>query len=205
MNHLDRQSAPSFWSDKERQYLDRNTQAGEALRKWTKNGKTIATWFHERVRPSGDPNNCAYCDGTLGETSSETIDHFIPCHVDRALGLAWTNLYPACQACNTDFKGTKWSRELLRPDVDPVEDWIAFDPDSGRLYPAPEFDRRIRTRVRLTICVFGLNEPIRRRCRRQVWKDILNAINASDLESLEKYQNEGPYRLVARLILASRS
>ncbi len=205
MNRLDRQTAPPFWADKERQYLDRSIDAGEALCKWTKDTKTIATWFHEGVRPIGDPANCAYCDGSLGETSSETIDHFIPCHFDRTFGLAWTNLYPACQACNTDFKGSKWSCKLLRPDVDPVEDWIAFDPDSGRLYPAPEFDRRTRARVRLTIAVFGLNDPIRCRSRRRVLKSIENATKTVDQESLQAYAKEGPYRLVSRLFVASRS
>jgi uncharacterized protein (TIGR02646 family) len=205
MNRLDRQPAPHFWSDKERQYIDRTTEAGEALRKWAKDGKTLATWFHECVRPAGEPNNCAYCDGILGVTSSETIDHFIPCHFDRIFGLAWTNLYPACQACNTDFKGRDWSCKLLRPDVDPVEDWIAFDPADGRLYPAPEYDRRIRARVRLTIRIFGLNAPIRCQSRRTAWKNIRNAMNTSDEETTQVYAQQGPYRMVSRLFLASIS
>jgi uncharacterized protein (TIGR02646 family) len=205
MNRLDRQPAPPFWAEKERQYLDVKKDAGKALREWTKENKSMATWFHECVRPQGESRNCAYCDAILGESSSETIDHFIPCYFDRTLGFAWTNLYPACQACNTEFKGTKWSCKLLRPDIDPVEDWIAFDPEDGRLYPAPEFDRKTRARVRLTIKVFGLNAFTRRQSRRKVWKSIWNAMKVSDDEMLQLYAREGPYRLVSRLVLASKT
>ncbi len=208
MNRFDRQPAPSFWAGKERQYLDRITEASDALNKWAHDKKALARWFHECVRPVGEPSNCSYCDGELRLTSSETIDHFIPCHFDRSTGLHWPNLYPACQACNTKFKGTQWSCKLLRPDVDPVEQWIAFDPDDGKLSPAPERDRKTRARVRLTIRVFGLNEPSRCKARRQVWKNLRNAVNSVegiDQETLDKYGTEGPYRLVARLFLATRS
>lgn len=204
MNRLERQSAPEFWFDKERQYLTSTKEAGDALRKWTHDGKTLALWFHQSVRPSGQSHNCAYCDAILGETSTETIDHFIPYHFDRTFGLSWTNLYPACQMCNTGFKGTKWSCKLLRPDVDPVDDWIVFDPDDGRFTPAPELDRRTQARVRLTLRVFGLNDGTRCKARRQVWKHLENAARNSDLETLDSYAHEGPYRLVARLFLASR-
>ncbi len=206
MNRLDRQTAPAFWADKEQQFLDGNQDAGIALRQWSKDGKTLARWFHEGVRPNGEPSNCAYCDGPLGETSSETIDHFVPWHIGRVFGLDWKNLFPACQACNTDFKGKRWWCELLRPDLDPVEDWIEFEPNSGRLSPAPDLDFHTRVRIRVTIRVFGLNEPVRCTARRRIWKSIQNAAKKpADHESLETYSKEGPYRLVSRLFIKSQT
>ncbi len=202
MNRLERQPPPLFWADKEKQYRDGSTEASKALHGWTKDNKSLAAWFHEVVRPAHDRSNCAYCDGPLNETSSETIDHFIPSHFDRDQGLCWPNLYPSCQKCNTGFKGKQWSCRLLRPDIDPVESLIAFDPNDGRLFPAPERDARTRARVRLTIRVFGLNAPDRCKARRRVWRVLQNANDNLDRETAESYVTEGPYRLVARLFFA---
>lgn len=197
MKFFDRQAAPDFWAEKEQNYLQGSQEAREALR-WQNAGKTLAHWFHEAVRAKGEPKNCAYCDAELRLTSPETIDHFIPCHFDREQGLRWPNLYPSCTLCNSTYKHEKWSCALLRPDEDPVDDWLVFEPTNGRLRPAPELDRRIKARIRLTLVVFGLNHPDRCRARIQVWRDVRNARRLHDEESLRKYETEGPYRIVAR-------
>ncbi|HSN98906.1 MAG TPA: hypothetical protein VLS89_11495, partial [Candidatus Nanopelagicales bacterium] len=91
---------------------------------------------------------------------------------------------------------------LLRPDGNPVDRWVVFDVETGRLGPAPEFDRRTRARVRLTLSVFGLNSPDRCKARRRIWKILENAWKSPpDHALLEELHRFGPYRFVAALFL----
>lgn len=131
------------------------------------------------------------------ESSPETIDHFIPEHAAPKLGLWWSNLYPACSFCNNTAKRTKWSCHMLRPDVDllpregeaDVEAFLRFfdfDPEDGRLSPAPDTDPVTRARVRLTIGIFHLNEPTRCLARRNRWRDLLNAESAPAMTRASK-------------------
>jgi len=199
---FDRQSEPDFWAEKERRWLRGDTSAKAALHGMQHQSRSLSAWFHEKVRPAREPRLCAYCDGPLKETSPETIDHFIPEHADRSLGLAWTNLFPACATCNSTFKGQKWSCRLVRPDREPVDRWFELDLETGRLVPALELDRVTRARVRLTIRVLGLNAEERCRARVWTWRSLVNAAkDPVDAMFLEHHASEGPYRVVAALFL----
>lgn len=203
MKQLQRQSAPSCWGRFEARWLEKESsfELRQALA-WRHEGQPLTQLFHEHVRPASAPRLCAYCDGAFVE-SPETIDHFIPLHVGREWGLCWTNLFPSCVSCNSQYKRKQWSCYLLRPDVDPVEEWFLFEPDSGMLRPAPEAARRDRARVRLTIRVRGLNSAVRCKARRDRWKALMHAHKMGDQAHVEQLANEGPYRFVAEVLLAA--
>lgn len=196
-----RRPAPEFWSIKAAAWESGTLQAKDALG-LKHEGRTLAKWFHELVRLEDEPPLCAYCDGEIDRTSQQTIDHFYPVHAARWLALTWQNLFPACSRCNSTYKRKQYSCRLLRPDEDPVQEMLDFDPQTGRLRPAPAIGRRERARVRLTIRVFGLNDPARCRARLRVAKDVANTKKPPvDAAGLEDFINRREYRFVARLVL----
>lgn len=155
--------------------------------------------FHQHVRPTGHPSLCAYCDGTLGEQSPRTIDHFLPASVFPVLGMSWENLYPACVVCNSTMKGDRWSCRLVRPDE--IEDgWFVFEPEDGSLDAAPELPRRTRARIRLTLRVFGLNTVERRTARKTQWRELSNALKGDDPTYVAYRAREGDYRFIADVV-----
>lgn len=115
MRAFTRRREPDFWGIYERRWLYETKGPSVKPLHWERGKQTLAAWFHERVRPEGEPRRCAYCDGPLALESPETIDHFIPEHACRALAMTWENLYPACVACNSTFKGTRHSCALVPP------------------------------------------------------------------------------------------
>lgn len=183
--------------------------AKRAFADWQHELDSLATWFHRTVRPSGETRRCAYCDVNIPGSSPETIDHFLPEKKCRDLGLyelalSWWNLFPSCSTCNTSEKGSRWSFLLLRPDVDPVDDYFDFDPDDGKLFPAPHIGRMERLRVRKTIRIFGLNAEHRSLARRNLIKDMRNAYRVGDVERLREMLAEGPYRFVVKKFISTR-
>jgi uncharacterized protein (TIGR02646 family) len=164
VKRFDRLPAPAFWNFREEAWWKRFTQdncslegadQSSPLHSWREQKKTLAAHFLEQV--SNVRGLCAFCDGELGSQSPPTIEHFIPKHrCPAALTLAWWNLFPACYACNTS-KGKQWDAALLRPDLDPVEDWIEFEPVSGELRATPGLRKLQYERVITTIELYGLN------------------------------------------------
>jgi hypothetical protein len=149
------------------------------------------------------------------EQSRETIDHFLPRHRDAfpELALAWENLFPACDRCNSQYKKTRWSCRLVRPDTDPVEGYFDLDEATGQLHPVADLDWDTRVNVRLTICVFRLNDSHRciGRLRvlnylRTVSRAYQGEADAKDGEevALAEFAAQGPYRFVARRFLKSK-
>lgn len=206
MIRFPRQSEPEFWGQFERRWLYESQGKGEPLR-WKHEKQTLAEHFHERVRPSGEPRNCAYCDGRLRSTSAETIDHFIPKKgpgLAWRLALAWANLYPACSYCNSTAKRTGGSCFLVRPDVDPIDAWLFYDPETGSLEPAPELDRLQRARVRRTLRILRLNTATRREERRKLFQELRRAWRSGDNEYIAAARRDGPYRIVVRAFLGAR-
>jgi uncharacterized protein (TIGR02646 family) len=198
MRRFARQAEPDFWGAYERRWLYETTGKNVDPLTWRRKTRTLAAWFHELARAGDEARGCAYCDGLLGAVSPATVDHFLPQAGCRQLALSWANLYPACVQCNSTFKGTRASCALVRPDVDPVEAWFDFDEVTGRLEPSPEIDLRSRARVRLTIRVFGLNTTLRCVTRKQMLRDLSNALLAGRLDHLEQKLKTGPYRFVTR-------
>lgn len=204
-----RQPEPPFWAEKEKRWRDLGPNWGkrDPLNKWSHESRTLGAWFHESVRARGEPRLCAYCDGSLTEQSRETIDHFLPEHRFPELTLSWSNLFPACDRCNSQYKRTCWSTRLVRPDTDPVETYFDMDEMTGWLRPRSTLDWRTRVSVRLTIHVFRLNDGHRRRGRLRVIAEMRNArkrddeTKQRDHDTLEERVKNGPYRFVARRYL----
>jgi uncharacterized protein (TIGR02646 family) len=206
---FERQPEPGFWAAKEKQWLDLAPDFGERdpLNDWSHQKRSLGTWFRALVRPPGEPCLCAYCDGPLDEQSRETIDHFLPRHEFPELTVSWQNLFPACDRCNSEYKKTRWSCRLVRPDTDPVDTYFDFDELTGRLRPAAHLDWPTRVNVRLTIRIFRLNEKPRCNGRLRVLQEMRSAYkrDAETLErdrpTLEERAKKGPYRFVARRFL----
>jgi hypothetical protein len=190
------------WATRQRDWATLDPLAWEHL------GRSLREWFHELCREASEPQLCAYCDGELYVTARATIDHFAPRTSFQALSVTWWNLFPACDICNETFKRDQWSCSLIRPDVDPVDEWFDVDLKTGILRPAPEVtDPIIRARVRLTIVVLGLNSSDRCNARRLVVRNLENARKRDaetmqrDHDTLEAMAAKGPYRFVARRYL----
>ncbi len=175
MNSFQRRQVPGFWTAKEAEWIARRSRSDHPLR-LRHDKRELADWFHELCRAEGEPHLCAYCDGALTIASQETIDHFYPVHAAPWLALAWDNLFPACNRCNSTNKGKRHSCWVLRPDVDPVEELFDFELDTGRLRASPSATARDRVRVRITIHVFGLNDPDRCQARRRAVHNITSAM-----------------------------
>ena len=64
MTPFAREDAPDFWACKEDAWSHSKMQVDPLT--WEYKGKDLRAWFHEVVRKSGEPHNCAYCDAQLG-------------------------------------------------------------------------------------------------------------------------------------------
>jgi len=204
---FERQSQPDFWSAKEEQWLALVPDWGrrDPLNDRQEKTRSLGTWFRDLVRAPGEPRLCAYCDGPFTE-SRETLDHFLPRHAFPELALSWWNLFPACDRCNSEYKTTRWSCRLVRPDTDPVDTYFDFDDDTGRLRPNAALDWPTRVNVRLTIRVFRLNDSHRCKARVRVVKELKNAwkrdarTRERDRPTVDERCEQGPYRFVARRV-----
>ena len=199
MKAFDRQAPPAFWIDRVCRWVDLLAQGplpkGNKLHDWSEQNRTMAEWFHETVRPSGEGAFCAYCDGLLETQSPKTIDHWVPREKCPALALWWGNLFPACAGCQA-AKLTHWSVTWLRPDVDDVGAWVCCELHSGRLVPADGVDNELRKRIEDTIEGLGLNRKGLVRERWRILSDLYSKRSGS-IESLLERAHEGPYRFLA--------
>lgn len=91
----------------------------------------------------------------------------------------------------------------MRPDLDPVEAWFDFEPETGRLVPAPDLEPTTRSRVRLTIRIFGLNTKERCTSRQQFFRVLDRALRTRDVEYLTEALQQAPYRYIVRKFLAA--
>ncbi len=209
MTPFPRQPEPSFWAEKERAWIEKAAvvSAAKALHGWLHEGRSLAWWFHRRVRPPREPELCAYCDGQLGATSPPSIDHHVPLAQDPSLGLRWLNLFPICTTCNSTYKRDAWSAGMIRPDTEWVVGWFSVT-WRGEIEPAAGLDAVTGERVRRTIAVLGLNAKERCLSRRRVLERALELIEGlgapgsrqrlGRLKRLMKLLRGGPYRFVSR-------
>lgn len=112
-------------------------------------------------------HHCAFCDGLLGQTSRETVEHFRPKATFPELAYDWGNLYPCCDGCQT--KGTLFEAALLQPDGPGYrfEDFFLLDHRTGRLQPRPDASEADRDRASTTIRLYRLDTPERNKARRR--------------------------------------
>lgn len=193
-----RQPQPGFWAAKEEKWREDLAAAKRAPDPlgWKHENRPLRDWFHALVRRAGEPRLCAYCDTTF-EGSRETIDHFQPLEHFPELALAWDNLFPSCDRCNEKYKRLRWSPALVRPDRDPVRELFDIDLVTGRLLPGPRLDLRTQARVRMTVCILGLNDGHRCLGRLRVIKEMAIAARAQEDTLIAERTGQGPYRFVA--------
>ena len=68
---------------------------------------------------------CMYCEGSLGVTSHEQIEHFRPKSKFKELCFEYNNLHLACQICNSN-KGNKFSENYIDPTVEEPREHINY-------------------------------------------------------------------------------
>jgi uncharacterized protein (TIGR02646 family) len=113
--------------------------------------------------------HCAYCDHyELGPASQETIDHFRPKSTFPELAYDWSNLFPACNVCQSS-KREKFEEALLKPDAPEYsfERFFIFDFATGEIQPCPSSSVEERNRAETTIRILGLNLSKRNRARKR--------------------------------------
>lgn len=212
MRRFDRQPPPPVWEDFEERWLAEVALAlttGAAMpvakklwHSWKRDKLKAHSWFLANVTPETRPETCVYCDGEF-DTSPVSIDHFVPESACPILGFHWWNLYPSCSMCNSGQKGARWSRLALRPDVDPVEEWLDIDPETGVILPAIEVvdDPRIIARIFVTVNLYGLNLAVRCKARLRVWKQMVRELPRMSVQEQVELIAESPYPFVRQRAL----
>lgn len=113
-------------------------------------------------------HHCAFCDGLLGRTSRETVEHFRPKATFPQHAYDWGNLYPCCDVCQST-KRELFDAALLQPDElgYRFEDFFLLDHRTGRLQPRPDASEADRHRADRTLQLYGLDTPERNKARRR--------------------------------------
>lgn len=111
-------------------------------------------------------NHCAFCDGSVGVESRETVEHFRPKSQFPALAYEWVNLFPCCDHCQS-AKREQFDERLLKPDEPEYvfEHYFLIDYKTGALEPLPSAGPECRQRAALTLALYDLNSALRRRAR----------------------------------------
>ncbi|MCP4600092.1 MAG: TIGR02646 family protein [Proteobacteria bacterium] len=119
-------------------------------------------------------HHCAYCDGPFSQ-SRETIDHFRPKVRFPKSAFEWTNLFPACDLCQSRLDD--WDERLLKPDAEDFRfcDYFLCDAATGKIVPNPQASAEDRERAETTITIFKLNNPARSKQRKRELDSFYNA------------------------------
>lgn len=118
---------------------------------------------------------CAFCAGGFAQ-SAETIEHFVPksgANADETQMLVWSNLFPACSACQT-AKQDKFSNDLLKPDADGYlpQTYFWIEADDGSLVPSPAASQAQQRQAQTTIDTYKLDRSALKKERRKVLRDF---------------------------------
>lgn len=109
-------------------------------------------------------------------TGANSVDHFVSKRKRPDLAYEWGNYRLACARIN--------SRKGDCDDVlDPFEvenDWFRLELTTGRIYPKPNLEDRIKKKVQRTIDRLGLDENWSRKVRIKYYDDYLNEDISSD-------------------------
>ncbi len=103
-------------------------------------------------------DHCSYCDGyPVSPPGTETIDHFRPKISHPAEAFLWSNLYFACNHCQT--RREQYDEQLLRPDsVDfEFDRYFRWDFTTGEILVNQRADVADQARAEITIQLFRLN------------------------------------------------
>jgi len=131
--------------------------------------------------------HCAFCDGGLGVTSRETVEHFRPKSSFPQLAYEWPNLFPCCDKCQSQKSG-KFDEALLKPDEPDYsfENFFISNYKTGELEPLPNAPATIRNQAEVTIKLYGLNSKARANARLRELKGFKR--------DQEKYMDDFSYR-----------
>lgn len=123
---------------------------------------------------------CAFCEGVLGLTSYEEIEHYHSKVVQPELVFEWQNLFPACRICN----GSKGERDhagrLLKPDHDDPEPLLWLHPGTGELQPHPTLNPDQQQRVLETIETYNLQRGALCNARIEMMKRVNRLLKRLD-------------------------
>ena len=131
----------------------------------TVDGQTLNKHLLPALR-SMTVDHCAYCDAWPAEELAESIDHFRPKSKFRELAFTWSNLFPACPACQK-AKSDDWDERALCPTEHDYsfDRYFEFRVDTGAIVPRADASKVDQERAEFSIEFFGLNRPGRRRAR----------------------------------------
>ena len=104
-------------------------------------------------------DHCSFCDGyPLGQFARPTIEHFRPISKFPRLSYAWANLFLCCDRCQ-EAKGNKFSRKLLKPDVEEYNfaRYFILNYKSGEVEVNLQASTKDQERAQMTIKMYGLN------------------------------------------------
>ena len=111
--------------------------------------------------------HCSFCDAfPVGGVSNETIEHFRPKSKFPEHAYTWTNLYYCCDACQ-NAKREEWDEALLHADGPDYafSRYFEFDFTTGGIKPNPLATEQDQQRAAITVRLYGLDSPARRRNR----------------------------------------
>ena len=152
-----------------RQWVELRVKNPNATFNWyVTEGQTAREWLlpHLKTMTQG---HCSFCDSfPLDDRSQEPIEHFKPKSHSRfhADAYTWENLYYSCELCQGS-KREQWDESLLRPDSPDYsfERFFVFDYTTGEMKSNSLASHEEQERARVTIQLFGLDLPPRRRAR----------------------------------------
>lgn len=115
--------------------------------------------------------HCAFCDGQVGTESRETVEHFRPKSLFPALAYQWDNLFLCCDLCQSS-KNERFNEGLLRPDDADYQfaTYFVANFHTGAIEPSPAADEAARVRAQVTIELYALNVPARKKARKREWE-----------------------------------
>lgn len=132
--------------------------------------------------------HCSYCDKFPLFKSDKTIDHFKPKSSFPLGAYQWTNLFPACDNCQTS-KLNQFVSELLKPDEISYDfnRYFMIDYTTFKLRANPVSIRFDRKRANITIAIMNLNDSAHITSRRHQFERYKTSTGVVNL-------NDYPYR-----------
>ena len=135
-------------------------------------------------------HRCAYCEAGINKKDRNChIEHFCQRNTYPEGTFLWNNMFGSCNnpySCGKHKDHPKRSychRDLIKPDVEDPENFLAFLPD-GNISPVKGLSPASKKRAEETIRVFNLNGPLRQ-IRETTLKGYLHTA-----EEFMQYANE---------------
>ena len=159
-----------------------------------KNPAAAFNWYESGGRSARDmalptlkqmtQDHCAFCDVfPFDDSSNEPVEHFKPKSLPEFYheAYAWENLFYCCGFCQKSKK-EQWNPRLLRPDAPDYDfqHYFRFTYSTGKIAPNPVLkmiDPDAWECARVTIDLYGLDKPVKRRRRMKALRDWTNLKN----------------------------